>query len=224
MIYLINAAYFLMLCGFVARDILYLRTLLVFAQSGIALYAWESGVPVIAAWNVLMVTINTTMAVKIVRERRAVTLPAELRELHERHFAALSPPEFLRWWRQGQRETLHGGSLTRAGERPAWLYFLIRGTVRVSRDREPLVELGAGYFVGEMSLLTGDAANADVEPLGEIEVVRWPTPELRDLRQRNPALWTKIQSVIGHDLVEKIRRQEERMDSPLHPSVILGSQ
>jgi hypothetical protein len=28
------------------------------------------------------------------------------------------------------------------------------------------------------------------------------------VRQRNPSLWAKIQSVIGHDLVEKIQRTE----------------
>ena len=26
------------------------------------------------------------------------------------------------------------------------------------------------------------------------------------LRQRSPILWSKVQSVLGHDLVEKIRR------------------
>ena len=210
MIYLINAAYFLMLCGFVARDILYLRSLLVLAQTGIALYAWNSGVPVIAGWNGLMVVINTTMAIKIVRERRAVNLPPDLRRLYERHFAALSPPEFLRWWRQGHRELIDGQPLTRTGEHPDWLYFLLEGKVRVSRGREPIVELHHGFFVAEMSLLTGEAAKSDGEPSGPVEVVRWPTRELHELRHRKPGLWTKIQSVIGHDLVEKIRRQEKR--------------
>jgi CRP-like cAMP-binding protein len=59
-----------------------------------------------------------------------------------------------------------------------------------------------------MSLLTGEMANADVDAMGDVEVIRWPTKDLRDVRQRNPSLWTKIQSVIGHDLVEKIQRGE----------------
>jgi predicted nucleic acid-binding Zn ribbon protein len=50
--------------------------------------------------------------------------------------------------------------------------------------------------------------------VGPIDVVRWPTAHLHDLRQRNPTLWSKIQSAIGHDLVEKIRRVE-----PLHSAV-----
>jgi hypothetical protein len=57
-----------------------------------------------------------------------------------------------------------------------------------------------------MSLLTGEPANADVDAVGVVEVMQWPTDQLHALRHRNPSFWSKIQSVIGHDLVEKIRR------------------
>lgn len=205
---LANIAYFLMLCAFITRDALRLRVLLVFAQSLIAAYAWISGVPVIAAWNALLVVINTVMSIRIVTERRAVVLPPDLQRLYDRHFAALSPPEFLRWWRQGRREVIDNQHLTRAGERPDWLYFLLEGKVRVSREEQAIVELPPGYFVAEMSLLTGEPANADVHAVGPVDVIRWTTDDLRSLRQRNPTLWTKIQSVIGHDLVEKLRLEE----------------
>ncbi len=79
------------------------------------------------------------MAARIVRERRAVDLPADLRPLYERHFSALAPAEFLRWWGQGRHETLENTRLARAGERPDWLYFLLNGTVRVSRNGEAIV-------------------------------------------------------------------------------------
>jgi hypothetical protein len=210
--FLIHFGYLLMLCAFIARDILYLRSLLICAQSIVVVYTWRMGVPIVAGWNVLFVCINTYMVVQVLRERRAVVLPAELRDLYERHFSALSPQEFLRWWSRGRRETLENEQLARNGEHPDWLYFLLRGTVRVMRDERVVVDLPAGYFVAEMSLLTGKPANADVHPVGSIEVVRWATRDLREVRDRNPLLWTKIQSVIGHDLVEKIRRGERRSE------------
>jgi len=211
LIYLANVAYVLMLIAFITRDILNLRGLLVIAQSVVVVYTWYNGVHIIAAWNLLFACINAYMVVQILRERRAVTLPEDLRALYARHFSALSPPEFLRWWRQGRKETLASGvRLARAGERPDWLYFILGGNVRVSRNHANVFELPAGYFVAEMSLLTGEAANADVDALDAVEVMRWPTQELRELRQRNPSLWTKIQSVIGRDLVEKIQRGENR--------------
>ncbi len=211
LIYLANIAYVLMLVAFITRDILYLRSLLVVAQTVVVFYTWYNGVHLISAWNLLFACINLYMVMQILRERRAVTLPKDLQPIYARHFAALSPPEFLRWWRQGRRETLpRGERLARAGEHPDWLYFILGGQVRVSRNQGNVFELPAGYFVAEMSLLTGEKANADVDAVEAIDVIRWPTKELKELRQRSPSLWTKIQSVIGHDLVEKIQRGEKR--------------
>jgi hypothetical protein len=205
---LVHIGYGLMLAALVARDILWLRALLVAAQTLIGLYAWRAGVPSIALWNALFVTINTVWVAHILRERRRVTLPEPLRALHAAHFAALTPPEFLRWWGQGTRRTLTGGRLATAGEYPDALFFLLDGTVRVTRQGALIAELPAGYFVAEMSLLTGDPANADVEAAGRVELVSWPSEDLRALRQRNPTLWSKIQSVLGHDIVAKIQRQQ----------------
>ncbi len=205
-----NLAYGLMLCAFVTRDLLYLRAVLIAGQSLAILYAWWNGVPIIAAWNVLFVAVNAWMAYQLVQDRRAVRVPDAVRPTYERHFAPLTPQEFLRFWNSGEPETTNAGWLVRAGERPAWLYFLTEGRVRVSRDTETITELGAGYFVGEMSLLTGDAANADVTPVGRIAARRWSTSALLDARERDPRLWTKIQSVIGLDLVEKIHLAEQR--------------
>jgi hypothetical protein len=107
--------------------------LIIGAQSLSATYAWLAGVPAIAAWNVLFVGLNTVWVIRLARERRAVSLPADLRRVYERHFAALTPPEFLRLWRQGVREDLEIGSMIRQGEAPHSLYFLLSGLVRISR-------------------------------------------------------------------------------------------
>lgn len=205
---LANVAYLLMLFAFITRDILHLRSLLVIAQTVVVIYTWRNGVPVISAWNALYVCINAFMVVQILRERRSVVLPADLVPLYERHFAALSPPEFLRWWHSGTRETMESVRLVRAGERPGALYFVLSGRVQVIREGATVLELPHGYFVAEMSLLTDRPANADVDIVGVAEVMRWDTEGLARVRQRNPALWGKIQAVIGLDLVEKVRRGE----------------
>jgi CRP-like cAMP-binding protein len=205
---LVNFAYVLMLCAFLARDILWLRSLMVTAQILVVVYTWHAGVPVVSLWNAVFVSINIYMVVQILRERRAVVLPPELAALHARHFAAMTPPEFLRFWRMGSRDVVRDAALTRRGERPAALAFVLNGVVRVTRDGVPLASLGAGYFVAEMSLITGEAANADADVAGTAELMRWPTAALREFGAAHPAMWTKIQSVIGHDLVEKIHRVE----------------
>jgi hypothetical protein len=204
--YLVHFGYLLMLCAFLARDMLLLRSLLFVAQTVVTVYAYSVPVPIIANWNAVFATINGVWILVILRDRRRVEIPEDLRALYERHFAALGPRDFLRWWRLGQDDTLRDARLTWNDRHPAYLYFVRSGLVRISRDERTVAELPAGFFVGEMSLITGRPANADVDALGTVDVREWASEDLRALRAREPAFWIKVQSVIGLDLVEKIRR------------------
>jgi hypothetical protein len=205
--YIVHVGYLLMLVAFVVRDVLLLRALLVVGQAVITLYALSMGVPTIAAWNGIFAAINAYWVATLLRDRRRILIPAELQPLYERHFAALGARDFLRWWALGRDQTMRDARLTWMDKRPKFLYFLRGGLVRISRGDEIVAELPGGYFVGEMSLITGQPANADADALGSVDVRQWSTADLDALRARDPALWVKVQSVIGLDLVEKIRRR-----------------
>lgn len=207
-LYLVHFGYVLQLFALLARDVLWLRGILVAAQSVLAFYAWLRGPEFLpyVFWNVLFVAINVYWVARLLRERAAVKLPEELRATYEKHFAALAPPEFLRLWREGQRRTARDTQLIREGTRPEALYFLLEGTVSVRRNGQPVALLAPGNFLAEMSLLTGETTTADVVAQGAIAYMAWPAEQLARLRQRNPMLWSKVQSVLGHDLVEKIKR------------------
>jgi hypothetical protein len=204
--YLVHIGYTLMLLALLARDVLWLRALLVVAQANLCLYSYFRGIDSIAIWNAVFVLINTVWVIRILHQRRAVRLPPELERIRQDHFLALDPPDFLRLWRMGQRQTLAGSLLTRQGEAVPALYFLLRGTVAVRQAGRELTRLGAGDFVAEMSLLTGAVATADAAAVGEVELMLWPVEGLRQLRAGNAALWARIQSVLGHDLVAKIQK------------------
>ncbi len=204
---LVHLGYSLMLCALLARDVLWLRVLLVLAQASLSLYSWFEGFAAVAGWNALFVCINILWVAKILRERRAVRLPPELAAIHTRHFAALDPAEFLRLWSWGTRQQLADGAvLTSRGLAPRQLYFLLGGTVRVLQAGTELTRLHAGDFVAEMSLLTGEGASADAVAAGGVELMAWPVERLREVQERNAALWIKIQGVLGRDLVVKIQR------------------
>jgi CRP-like cAMP-binding protein len=209
--FLVHIGYLLMLAGLLARDILVLRSLLLVAQIILAAYAMSIPVPAITAWNIVFASINVVWIGLIVRERRATYVPVELQSIHQRHFAAMSPAEFLRWWRLGRTETIRARPLTREGVTPAALYFILAGSARVQRGSTLVTELGPGALVGEMSLVTGGAANAIVEPRDEVTVHRWNRTDVEPLQSRDLAMWTKIQSAIGVDLVAKIQRGDERL-------------
>lgn len=203
---LVHLGYALMLCALLARDVLWLRIFLAVGQANLSLYSYFRGIDSIAAWNALFVVINSAWIARILHERRAVQLPAELAELHRRYFVALSAGELLRVWGWGERCTLSDAVLTRHGEPVPALYFLLRGVVVVRQGGHEVTRLGAGDFVAEMGLLTGAAASADAQTAGAAELMRWPAARLQQVRARDPALWSKIQSVLGRDLVAKIQR------------------
>jgi len=207
-LYLVHFGYLLQLFALLARDVLWLRGILVVAQSVLAAYAFLRGPEFLpyVYWNALFVLINLYWVARLLRERAAVELPEELRPLHERHFAALAPPEFLRLWREGQRGSMADAVLVREGTMPQALYFLLSGEAAVRSNGRELARLVPGNFAAEMSLLTGERTTADVHALGTVEYMAWPVATLARLRTRNPMLWSKVQSVLGHDLVEKIRR------------------
>jgi CRP-like cAMP-binding protein len=214
--YLVHLGYVLMLGGFLARDILVLRSLLVCAQVIVAVYAVSVAVPSIGAWNALFAFINAVWVALILRERREVRIDGDLQEIYRTRFAAMSPREFLRWWQLGRPALLHGGSLTRDGVHPSALYFILEGEVAVTRGGHAVTELPAGFFVAEMSLITGRPANADADAAGDVRVQQWERGTLDALRTRDLAMWTKVQSALGADLVDKIRRLDaDRNDTVL---------
>lgn len=208
---LVHFGYLLQLFALLARDVLWLRGILVAAQSVLAVYAYLRGPEYLpyVFWNALFVVINLYWVVRLLRERAAVELPEELRATYEKHFAALAPPEFLRLWRDGERRTASDTQLVKQDSVPDALYFLLAGEVAVRSNGRELARLAPGNFVAEMSLLTGERTTADVHALGTVEYLAWPAATLTRLKARNPMLWSKIQSVLGHDLVEKIRRAAE---------------
>ncbi|MGE3841025.1 MAG: Crp/Fnr family transcriptional regulator [Vicinamibacterales bacterium] len=204
--YLVHIGYLFMLAAFLVRDILWLRTMLVCAQLVLVTYAVNIGVQSIAGWNLLFAGINVAWIVRILNERRTIALPAPLRRIYEMAFTPLTPGEFLRLWNLGRQEWMRDTQIMWAGSRPEALFFLLAGSARVVRSDTFVCDLVPGQFIGEMSLITGQPANADVSVLGEAEVVWWPMADLLTLKTSEPALWSRLQSVIGHDLVDKIIR------------------
>jgi CRP-like cAMP-binding protein len=205
--YGIHVAYILTLFAFLTRNALWLRALFIAAQVLVITYALDRAIYPIAGWNSVFLIVNVVWVAILLKERRRVTLAPELAVLHARHFAALSPREFRRWWHQGHREVIRDAVMARAGERPTSLYFVLSGVVRVTNEESGhIIDLPPGFFVAEMSLLTGELPTATATAVGVVEIIRWPAADLRRLAERSPGEWAKIQSVLGHDIVEKLKR------------------
>ncbi len=202
---LVHIGYALMLLGFLARDVLWLRGFLVFGQSTVVVYAWGAQALPVAYWNAAFAIINLSYAVLIIRERRLVEIPAELRDLYADRFAIFSPREFVQLWRTGHQLECRDDFLMREGERQTKLLCLLQGEVRIEKAGHEVARLGRGRFLAEMSFLTSEPASADVRAGGLVRYIAWDSAWLQRWKVDKPALWTKLQGVLGRELVDKIK-------------------
>lgn len=208
----VHLGYILQLSALMVRDVLLLRVLLMIAQLVVAFYTANRGVYAVACWNLVLVCVNLYWIVRILRERRAVTVPEALKEIYQQHFAALSEGEFLRFWGSAEnRDMSPTAALTSQGQVPTELYWLAQGSVSLHKDGLLDRHLQAPCFVGEMSLMTNRPASASVTldsaPAG---VQVWSRATLDSLKQTQPVAWARVQSVLGLDLVRKIQHEESR--------------
>jgi len=219
--YFVNVGYVIVLCAFLVRDMLLLRSLLLTAQIIVAYFSYGAGLYTTVTWNLIFAVINIAWIVILLRDRRAVQVPPSLRDVYDKHFQAMTASEFLQFWKLGRRQRWMDAPLIKAGTQPSALYLLLGGRASVKRDGTVLTELTEGYFLGEMSLLTGRPANADVTAVGEVDIMEWRTADLLELRDRKATLWIRVQSAIGYDLVAKVQRTE-RASPAVTPSLAMS--
>ena len=74
---LINLGYALMLVALLMRDILWLRIILIVAQSTLGIYGLMIHNAPVAAWNFIFVGLNVARAVRLLGERRPIHLPRD---------------------------------------------------------------------------------------------------------------------------------------------------
>ena len=202
---MVNAGYVCMLAGFLLRDVLWLRAALAIGQACVAVYALVIGRAPVAFWNALFAVINIVWVIRIVRERRPVRIPPPLADLYERVFAAMSPPEFLAFWAAGQTESWGDRLVVGAGTQPPAVYMVLDGLARVERGGRVLSTLERGHFLAEMSFLTGQPASANIRGDGVLATRAWTRDHLRAVQTSKPALFMKLQGIMGCDLAAKIR-------------------
>lgn len=209
----VHLGYGLQLLALLARDVLWLRGLLVCAQSINAFYAFGIDANAIGGWNALFVLVNAYWFVRILSERRAVTIPDELRPIYDAMFAALKHREFLSLWELGTPFHDEDQALVREGQTRPQLILVEEGSLSVRHGKREVARLEGPTLVGEISALTGHPATADVDLLGKGRGRIWGRDVLEKIHNSDSAQWTRIQSVIGGDVVRKLRRTEGRQGS-----------
>ena len=95
--------------------------------------------------------------------------------------------------------------LAREGETLDNVMVIFSGRVSVRVEEKLVAELTDGQFIGEMSFLTGESASATVSATEPTRYVAWSKNDLKHFLERNPNLSPLLQTVIGTDLVKKLK-------------------
>jgi hypothetical protein len=206
--YLLHASNIVYLASYLVKDILWLRILTIVGVTMIIVFFLSQPAPLWAAvgWNVVFGAINVGQIYLLVLERRPVRLAEHELRLYQLAFRALSPREFVKLLALARWDDVPGGQrLVTQGADVDRMMVIFSGVARVEIAGRTVAELGRGQFVGEMSFVTGDAPTADVVTCEPARIVSWQKTALKELLSRNSELGAAMQTVIGADLVGKLK-------------------
>jgi CRP-like cAMP-binding protein len=194
-----------MFLSLAVKDLLWLRSVMTGAQVMLCTASGMSGNLNVAFWNAVFVGVNTYHVIRLVRERRPLTLPADIADIYFEVFSSMNRHEFLQFWSAGHVVEAVDRVLIRQGEIPKHLFLILAGSAGVVRDGRWIGKLTRKCFAGEMSLLTGEPASADVVLKDPVRYIVWDREILRRLSQFNPGFMSRVQQILGKDLVRKLR-------------------
>lgn len=199
---LLNAAYLVFLGSLVVRDVLWLRVIMSSASVLAISYAFLIDNPSMLAWNAIFLSINVYHIVRIMIDRRPISLSADLEEIYRSCFANMSQRDFLNFWNFGQELDLEGGKVCTEGEQPSKLFYVTAGEAEVTQAGKPIATRQRLNFIAELSFFTGQPASADVTINGK--VVAWTREKLDDLRKIKPDLIKALRESIGRGVCQKL--------------------
>ncbi len=200
------------LFGFLARDELWLR-LLMLAASGLYL-ACFSHVAEAPLWDaistdVILASANLAMICVVPAERSTLSMSADHAAL-SRHFPMLNPGQFRRLYRAGQDQRVDAVTvLTEAGTRPDRLFYVVEGKVLLDKGGAETA-LDVPLFIRELAFLTYLPATATVRIEAGARYLSWPGGDLRRLLARSSELNVALQAEFNRDLVGKVARSLPR--------------
>jgi len=168
-----------------------------------ALQATPMWVPL--AWSAVFAAINLFQFSRLIVERRPVQLTPDEEAARELLFQDLMPRKVLQVLSIGSWTTLQKGEqLIEQGKRTDAISLIIRGKVRVTKDKDVLGELIAGNLVGSALLLSGVAANVGAVALEPVRAMRWETEILEKYLDANPETRIIMQGHLARDLAGKL--------------------
>jgi CRP-like cAMP-binding protein len=204
--YFVYLAFLFALAGYLARDELWLRLLMLAASANyLAYYYTVTDDPL---WEAILTSgalalVNLAVIGIVILERTTLAMSRQVASIY-RSFEMLTPGQFRRIMRLGDiRTATQTVRLTTEGEQVQKLCFVTNGSVTVTKQGRR-TDIGARIFVGEIAYATGRPASATVDVTPGTVWIEWDQEKLRRLARRFPSLGVALVAQFNVDLLDKV--------------------
>ncbi|BET67251.1 hypothetical protein ASA1KI_21690 [Opitutales bacterium ASA1] len=208
-----HLSYLLLVFSMLMRRIVALRILAL----GSALVAIVYGAvwlrdPVGTAWECLLAAVNIGQLLALYVGDRRVKFTAEESAFMESRFAELGPRDRRRlldcgWWRNG----CVGEVLAEEGSPVRRLVFVVAGEASVTSEGVEVARCGAGDFVGELTVLTGEEATGTARLETSARYWSADASDLRRLAADVEEVGRALERAFARGLKEKLVRRNRLM-------------
>ncbi len=203
---IVHVAALLFLLGFLFRDQLILRSLVLLGDLLYILYFYYAPEEPLwggVFWSALFAIANVAMIWLIFFDEVQFSLKADERKLFDL-LVDLTPGQFRKLLKAGRQEVAASPLvITRENEDLHKLYFLIDGNMTIEKGGHRTVS-EARTFVGEIAFLLARPATATVTLETGCHYCVWESKTLHAVLNGNPALRTAVSAAMNRKLAEKV--------------------
>lgn len=203
--------------GFLFRNPIYIRLLVVLGSVFYAWYYWVAGPEPLwdAIFGSALIAVASAQGVIQLAWSKS---PSSVRKENRHIFQVMpgiEPGLFNRLMKFGEKLTVETPIvLTREETRPEALWFLVKGEVVLERNAQNPVSIGNAAFIGELAWMLNEAASATVVAQPGARLVRWNHDDLRKLVKRSQRLELALEAAIATDIARKLARSRP-IDDPV---------
>jgi hypothetical protein len=205
---LVHVGSILYLICFLFRDQLLLRSFAIAGDVAFVLYYFNvADEPLWGAifWNIPTIGINLAMIALILRDSGTARFSENELKFYGR-LPSIEPRDFRKLLRAGKWVTAQNSEvLTREGEKPDNIYFVLDGEVDVDKGGRK-IPVEPGIFVGEIAFLSDRPATATVTVPTGSTYYSWSRAALQKARDKDQALAGAIGAILNSDLAGKLAR------------------
>jgi len=203
---LVFIALFFQAMGFLVRDELWLRGLVLTGTCFYLLYYFfVVDKPLWAAIfsSGVLGTVNLSMIIVLIFERTTFAMSKETESIY-RSFPTLNPGQFRKVLKAGQiKEAQPGAVLITDGKLLDHLILVTQGQVTISKGRKSY-RAEASVFIGEVSFLRRGPASATVKVSQPAKYIEWRHEDLRNLMRKSAAMNNALIALFGAELASKV--------------------